>query len=129
MRLSGTSVATPIAAGISALVLEFARQAFSGRYPGLMELVASPRGMRLLFRYMSSSRDNFAYVVPWKLLSIKSPPGANEARISSILQEDLDFNDTNREDIQISSNLERDRTLPPQLDRPLGFVETTDPAR
>lgn len=64
MRLSGASIATPIAAGISALVLEFARQAFSDRYPGLIELVASAQGMRLLFRYMSSSRDNFAYVVP-----------------------------------------------------------------
>jgi hypothetical protein len=88
VRKSGTSFATPIAAGIAASILEFARHSFAARSPGLAA-VSSPEGMRLLFSYMSSSRDGFAYVTPWKLFDTGSSREQILKRMLHVLEANL----------------------------------------
>jgi hypothetical protein len=73
-RQSGSSVATPIAAGIAALLLEFSRQPDENSKPGLLEesreALKSVDGMKILFRCSSMSEriGDCRYVVPWNLL-------------------------------------------------------------
>ena len=85
-RLSGSSVATAVAAGIAALFLQFSGQE-SGlfRRRGLRHL-GTPKGMRKLFRYLSSGRGDFGYVTPWKLLSKRQ----GSTRIVEILEDILE---------------------------------------
>lgn len=66
---SGTSMATPIAAGVAALVLEFARQA------GMHKKVHDPMGelkthigMCSVLRRMAQSNYGFAFIAPEKVL-------------------------------------------------------------
>lgn len=105
-RKSGTSYATPIAAGIAALVLQFARQNLPADSPEL-SAVSSPEGMRLLFSYMSSSRQGFGYVVPWKLLSSESSRVENLHRILRVLKANRDFQISQRtaSDLNLSVRL------------------------
>ena len=66
-RKSGTSIATPIAAGIAALVLEFATQlpqTITNR-----EILWRYEGMRAIFAKMASPKDGFSWVVPWNLFN------------------------------------------------------------
>ena len=66
-RKSGTSIATPIAAGIAALVLEFATQkpqTITNR-----EILWRYEGMRAIFAKMASPNDGFGWVVPWNLFN------------------------------------------------------------
>ncbi len=73
-RCSGTSVATPIAAGIAALLLEFASQS-SGPdelYPIKNSAALwTYYGMRAMFDLMSRGtlKDGFNWVSPWALFS------------------------------------------------------------
>lgn len=73
-RGTGTSVATPIAAGTAALVLEFARQ-LSGPDEltpiSKSEILWRYYGMRAVFALMSrdSSKDGFNWIRPWALFS------------------------------------------------------------
>ncbi|CZR58461.1 uncharacterized protein PAC_08353 [Phialocephala subalpina] len=65
---SGTSFATPIAAGIAANVLEFARHHLTEIYDrNKYERLCSYSGMRQMFICMSSPRGDYDYVSPWKI--------------------------------------------------------------
>ena len=66
-RKSGTSIATPIAAGIAALVLEFATQRPQD-IPNKARLWGY-EGMRAIFARMASPKDDFDWVVPWNLFN------------------------------------------------------------
>ena len=72
---SGTSTATPIAAGIAAIVLDFMRITLSERLEiipddeiAIYRKLRTTAGMRSIFRLMADQRANYDYVVPWKLL-------------------------------------------------------------
>jgi hypothetical protein len=87
VRLSGTSVATPIAAGIAAFVLDFARQKKS---KGQTKTVLEPRklrtkdGMRSVFAKMGNPRmegeSNAQYfnLQPWHLLALREDLGEDK---------------------------------------------------
>lgn len=64
--ISGTSYATPIAAGIAANVLEFARH-HAEMTPGEREWLYSWWGMSLIFQAMSVYRNGYDYIRPWKM--------------------------------------------------------------
>jgi hypothetical protein len=78
-RASGTSVATPIAAAIAALVLEFTRQIEGKTGPQLLQQCAkdiaqSPRDrIKRIFRGLSETNENSngRYVVPWMFLDYR----------------------------------------------------------
>ena len=64
-RMSGTSFATPIAAGIAALFLDFARpRQICQRGPGLM------MDMQKIFLHISSAslNEDYRYLAPWTLV-------------------------------------------------------------
>ncbi len=68
--MSGTSVATPIAAGIAALVLEYVLQ--NDPESSLMEQLDDFKqydGMTTIFSLMAKSKDGYRNVVPWSLLA------------------------------------------------------------
>ncbi|KAK5653676.1 hypothetical protein OQA88_8706 [Cercophora sp. LCS_1] len=72
--ISGTSYATPIAAGIAANVLEFAsRQLHNRLSPGERENLFAYWGMSRLFEKMSEPRSGYDYIVPWKLFDGREP--------------------------------------------------------
>lgn len=65
-RKSGTSFATPVAAGISAAVLEFARQKVKDE--GLLKVLSSHGGMCNMLRKISQpQRYGLRYIAPWTL--------------------------------------------------------------
>jgi hypothetical protein len=68
-RLSGLSVATMVAAGIAALVLEFAGQEGKMLSPEVQQVLRTSQGMCEVFRYMGKSRSEFSFITPWQLLS------------------------------------------------------------
>ncbi|RDL35976.1 uncharacterized protein BP5553_06588 [Venustampulla echinocandica] len=86
---AGSSCSTVIAAGIAATVLQFAMQQDDEEFPkSYRRVLHTRRGMKVVLRYMSSSRDsNFAYVVPWKLLSHEASNKLTVARLITILEE------------------------------------------
>lgn len=65
---SGTSFATPIAAGIAALILEYAMASPKLELdPEQEKRLFSCDGMRDLFDLMSKEIDGYKYVAPWNL--------------------------------------------------------------
>jgi len=66
-RRSGTSIATPIAAGVAALVLEFACQSL--RTIRNKERLGHYSGMRAIFELMSTPMDNYNYIRPSALFN------------------------------------------------------------
>jgi subtilisin family serine protease len=68
-RKSGTSFATPIAAGIAAIVLEYARQKLPEKERAVSSRLRSCAGMRAVFKLMAEERIGYNYVIPWKLLN------------------------------------------------------------
>ncbi|KAI9662763.1 MAG: hypothetical protein M1829_006158 [Trizodia sp. TS-e1964] len=78
---SGTSFATPIAAGVAVLLLAYGREKLSSDE---FEKLKSRRGIFEVFqRNLAEDRDGFKYIVPWKLFS------QDEGRIKSRLQDTL----------------------------------------
>lgn len=89
-RVSGTSVATPVAAGIAALVLEFTRQP---PVPGQDEIrdvekLKSKTGMRSVFLKMfdrnepwkTNTKDFYFNLQPWHLLGSEKDRNEDTAR-------------------------------------------------
>ena len=68
-RRSGTSIATPIAAGVAALVLEFAYQSL--RTIRNKERLRHHSGMRAIFELMSTPVDNYNYIRPSALFNLR----------------------------------------------------------
>jgi subtilisin family serine protease len=67
-RKSGTSYATPIAAGIAAMVLDYMRQhPNSDKY--LVSKLRGKRGTKTALREIVEERDGFQYLRPWKLFT------------------------------------------------------------
>jgi subtilisin family serine protease len=78
-RLTGTSFATPIAAGTAALVLDLVRmQNIEEEFPKIEPCLKTYEGMSSVFKKMSSpptaSGTEFYNVRPWRLLGKKGPP-------------------------------------------------------
>jgi len=72
--ISGTSYATPIAAGIAANVLEFASyQLHNQLSSGEREILFAYLGMSRLFEKMSETRSEYDYIMPWKLFNGREP--------------------------------------------------------
>jgi len=67
--LNGTSFATPIAAGIAANVLEFAKQKMPGMNEWEWRNLSSFRGMSDVLNLMSSKAlgGRFSFLAPWRL--------------------------------------------------------------
>ncbi|KAL9593208.1 MAG: hypothetical protein Q9179_006029 [Wetmoreana sp. 5 TL-2023] len=65
-RSSGTSVSTPIMAGIAALIIEFARQ---GPSTINLEKLTHHDGMLLVLKSMAEKKNGYNYVRPWHLLT------------------------------------------------------------
>lgn len=90
---SGTSSAAPVAAGIAAIVLEYARPRLSeyARSESLeaelhiIDTLNSNTGMRAVFRLMLDVRGGYNCIVPWKLLDKR----ARESTICDKILEEL----------------------------------------
>jgi hypothetical protein len=74
---SGTSTATPIAAGIAALVLQYMRVVLSKRAQipksdaEVFSKLRTTAGMSRMFRQMvTNKRDGYDYILPWNFLSV-----------------------------------------------------------
>jgi hypothetical protein len=65
-RKSGTSFATPVAAGLAAFILEWARQQMPDD-PEILRQLKTRGGMRTVFRLMAAPRDGYSYLAPWGL--------------------------------------------------------------
>jgi hypothetical protein len=71
--MTGTSFATPIAAGIAAIVMDYMAQK-SRNWPAedryVAERIASRRGITAVFkRHLCDKRGDFQFIVPWKLFN------------------------------------------------------------
>ncbi|KAK7746101.1 hypothetical protein SLS62_009561 [Diatrype stigma] len=82
--MTGTSVATPVAAGVAALVLEFAGQRDPGGDPEtdrvlrtLGPFLRRQHGMHSVFRAMAvpTGANEFLNIVPWRVLRAESGAG------------------------------------------------------
>jgi subtilisin family serine protease len=66
--MTGTSFATPIAAGVAACVLEFSLM--NGMGDDLYQVLRSRKGMKaLFFEWLGEERDGLHYIHPWQLFS------------------------------------------------------------
>lgn len=68
--ISGTSYATPIAAGVAANVLEFMEQ-HAQMTLGEREILCSWFGMSRIFEAMSTKRGDYDYIAPWRMFNPK----------------------------------------------------------
>jgi subtilisin family serine protease len=89
--VSGSSFATPIAVGIAATLLQFARQK---QTDGLLssaevEHLHRPEGMASVLKAMGQSRDGMSFIQPWKLWDDDELPDRSIKRIQSALAESL----------------------------------------
>lgn len=69
---SGTSYATPIAAGIAATILDYARSKRSELTDEQLNQLSDGAGMRCLFIKMSRLRDGYDYIAPWNTVGATS---------------------------------------------------------
>jgi hypothetical protein len=69
-RKSGTSFATPVAAGLAAFVLEYGAQNLQDEQDKLQRL-RTPEGMKDVFRLMTAEVDGYQYIRPWELFDRK----------------------------------------------------------
>lgn len=80
MHKSGTSCATPIAAGVAGLIIDFLRRCeghHTGpgfnrrrkRYDDALRVVRTAGGMRAVFHLMANKREGYDYITPWSLFT------------------------------------------------------------
>ncbi|PMD49853.1 subtilisin-like protein [Hyaloscypha bicolor E] len=94
VRKSGTSTATPIAAGIAAIVLDYVKLAlpklepeFVNREAGMLSKLRSSAGMSTVFRQMAKrKRGGYDYIVPWDFLDKRK---YKETTVCDIILADL----------------------------------------
>ncbi|KAF8861654.1 subtilisin-like protein [Acephala macrosclerotiorum] len=69
-QFDGTSFASPIAAGVAALILEFARQTPLAGSPSVSACLHARDGIALILRAMKKQKgvDPFQFLCPWQLL-------------------------------------------------------------
>ena len=77
-RKWGTSFATPIAAGVAALMIEFTRQKIDNQ--DMLEMLGTCGGMKKVLRLMSETRSGYRYITPWSLSSQNGENLVDEAR-------------------------------------------------
>ncbi|KAK8084091.1 hypothetical protein PG996_002872 [Apiospora saccharicola] len=87
---SGSSFATPIAAAIAATILGFA-EINSEKSPEdvrslVQDKISRMRWLESVFQFMSSSRDAFDFVVPWKLFNESDSNEQTLGKIVSIIK-------------------------------------------
>lgn len=87
-HLSGSSVATAVAAGIASLILQFVKSESQSLSPALRRYVNIPEGMRKVFQFLSSGRDSHGYVTPWKLLNKRQGRANTVELIKSLFERD-----------------------------------------
>jgi len=79
-RMCGASVATPIAAGIAGLILEFARQPPLGCQPHIAEKIKEPSVMRsILLSLFAEDVDFYSFLRPWKVFYSRDDPYGGDA--------------------------------------------------
>lgn len=83
-RSSGTSVATPILAGVAALIIEFARQPLSTID---LEKLMHHDGMLLVLKAMTVNIHGYNYVRPWSLVT--NDQERTRAEISMLISNNL----------------------------------------
>ena len=71
MRKSGTSFATPVAAGLAAFVLEYGAQNLQDE-PDKLRRLRTREGMKDIFRLMAVKVDGYHYIRPWELFNRKN---------------------------------------------------------
>jgi subtilisin family serine protease len=79
-RLSGTSFASPIAAGIAGLILEFARQPPLSLEPRIHDLLKTPQAMKRVLLGFSTKLEGsgpFNFLQPWYLFEAKNSDGGD----------------------------------------------------
>jgi len=75
LYVSGTSFATPIAAGIAANIMEYARHHVPDLNEDRKKRLYSAPGMRAIFKAMSEERGGYYYVQPWTFWAEKMRGG------------------------------------------------------
>ena len=68
-RKSGTSYATPIAAGIAAVVLDYARQKMQPNDRYAISKLRTPKGMQAVLSLMCKDRGGYRYLAPWEFFN------------------------------------------------------------
>jgi hypothetical protein len=90
--LDGTSVAAPLAAGLAARILDFARH-IDSRIAGCDEQKLRSRpGMRAVFKKISKQNGLFRCIAPWLLWQHPSAPSDTQLgreRIQEVIREAL----------------------------------------
>ena len=91
VRKSGTSTATPIAAAIAAIILEFVRRHLSNTARVLsnseidhFSKVWTTDGMKAIFRLMVDERGKYDYLLPWKLFN-DTPEGYSRETVYDLM--------------------------------------------
>jgi subtilisin family serine protease len=96
IRKSGTSTATPIAAGIAAVVLGYigtrstllGSNEMSEDEEYISTALRSASGIRAVFRLMVEKRKEYDYVVPWKLIN-NDPRHWKEGTVCDMICQEL----------------------------------------
>ena len=70
-RIRGTSVATPLAAGLAALLIDFSRQLDCRSAIDFVEVLPTKAGITAIFMRMSrGGAERYDCLVPWKILGL-----------------------------------------------------------
>ena len=85
--MSGTSVATPIAAGIAGMVMDYLRQLpedTDDNLDFLLSQLKSKKGMEAALLKLTETRDGFHYIVPWTLFKAGRQAGIPQVLLDAL---------------------------------------------